>query len=254
MAPSRTKELSVTISADGLATFDKIPATTDARLDVSDDRYARLGFEDRFDGTKSGLQTITLRQSAEISGRVTHAGKPVAGVTIGVQDNNENYSIRTGLQDIFGSAVSDSDGNYTIRRLGTGLVNVIFDERFAKNRQLTAVAHEGIQTKPGKAVRNVDFELVPGGIVVGRVTDLSGKPIPNTSVGIYGPAHPRSSAWVQAVKTGRDGRYELRVPAGKNYVYGMDFPYIQQLHEIVVQDGKQTTKNIVLARSRNPGR
>lgn len=196
LAPSRTNELSVTISADGLATFDKIPPTTDTVLDVSDDRYARLGFQDRFDGTKSGPQTITLKHSAEISGRVTRAGKPVAGITIRVQDNNENYSISTGSQDISGSAISDSDGNYTIKRLGTGLVNVIFDERFAKDLQLTAVAHERIQTKPGKAVRNVDFELVTGGTVVGRVTDLSGKPIPNTSVGIYGPAHPRSSAWV----------------------------------------------------------
>jgi beta-lactamase regulating signal transducer with metallopeptidase domain len=254
LTPSRTKELGVTISANGLATFDKIPPRTDARLDVSDDRYARLGFEDRFDGTKSGLQIITLRQSAEISGRVTHAGKPVAGITIGVQDNNENYSIRTGSQDIFGSAVSDSDGNYTIRRLGTGLVNVIFDERFAKNRQLTAVAHEGIQTKPGVTVQNVDFALVPGGIIEGRVTDSAGKPIPNTSVGIYGPAHPRSSAWVQFANTDAKGRYQVRVPAGKNYVYCMDSRYSQSGFDVTVKDGKSITQNFVLTPNLNPGR
>jgi hypothetical protein len=254
LAPSRTEELSVTISADGLATFDKIPPTTDTVLDVSDDRYARLGFQDRFDGTKSGPQTITLRHSAEISGRVTRAGKPVAGITIRVQDNNENYSISTGSQDISGSAVSDSDGNYTIKRLGNGLINVMFDERFAKNLQLTAVAHERIQTKPGKVVSNIDFELVPGGVVEGKVTDAAGKPIPNTSVCIYGPAHPRSSAWVQSVQTDGKGRYELRVPAGKNFVYGTDYQYILRLFEVVVKDGKQTTKNIVLAPSRNPGR
>ncbi len=253
VAPSRTKELSVTISADGLATFDKIPPTTDARLDVSDDRYALLGFEDRFDGTKSGRQTIKLRQGSEISGRVTRAGKPIAGITIAAQNTDENYSIPSNSQDIFGSAISDSDGNYTIKRLGTGLVNVIFDERFAKDLQLTAVAHERIQTKPGKVVSNFDFELVPGGVVEGKVTDAAGKPIPNTSVGIYGPAHPRSSAWVQTTKTDGTGRYQLRVPAGKNYVYGMDSRYSRGF-DVTVLDGKSVIQNIVLTPDPNPER
>jgi len=254
LTPSRTKELSVTISANGLATFDKIPPRTDARLDVSDDRYATLGYDDRFDSTKSGLQTITLRQSAEISGRVTSAGKPVAGVTIGVQDNTANYSVSSNTQDIWGSTVSDADGNYTIKRLGSGLVNVMFDERSAQSRELTAEAHENIQTKPGSVVSNVNFELISGGIVEGRVTDSAGKPVPNIGIGIYGPAHPRSSAWVQRTVTDAKGRYQLRVPSGKNYVYCMDGQYSQRGFDVMVQNYKKTTQDIVLSPNPNPDR
>jgi protocatechuate 3,4-dioxygenase beta subunit len=95
---------------------------------------------------------------------------------------------------------------------------------------------------------------IPGGIVEGRVTDSAGKPILNTSVGIYGPAHPRSSAWVQFAKTDAKGRYQVRVPAGKNYVYCMDSRYSQSGFDVTVQDGKSITQNFVLTPNLNPGR
>ena len=53
---------------------------------------------------------------------------------------------------------------------------------------------------------------------------VSGKPIKGMQIGIYGPAHPQSSAAVQSAATGPDGTYELRVPPGRQYLYVMGAP------------------------------
>jgi hypothetical protein len=108
----------------------------------------------------------------------------------------------------------------------------------------TAIAFADLPMKQGAIKQDLKFKLIKGGLVVGRVTDLDGKPIVGTNVGIYGPARPRSGAWVQHALTDADGRYRLRVPAGAQYIYLMGgptgSPFNQMGKEIEVIDGKET--------------
>jgi hypothetical protein len=86
-------------------------------------------------------------------------------------------------------------------------------------------------------VEGQDFELIPGVLIEGSVADNAGKPVADVYVGVYGPAHPRSSAWVQSEKTDAQGRYRLRVPPGMQYVYIADGRYTAEPQDIEVAAG-----------------
>ena len=64
--------------------------------------------------------------------------------------------------------------------------------------------------------------------------------MPGVMVGIYGPAHPLTSAWVQMTTTRADGTYLLRVPAGKQYVYIMSEGRGDSGEHVSVTEGHST--------------
>jgi hypothetical protein len=71
-----------------------------------------------------------------------------------------------------------------------------------------------------QTLKNLDFALVKGAVISGRVMAADdGTGIADVPIGVYGPAHPRSGAWVQTTKSAADGSYSLRVPPGEQYVY-----------------------------------
>ena len=127
-------------------------------------------------------------------------------------------------------------------RLPAGVYNVIPDLRGPLADEVTAVAHEAVTLTAGHREGGVDFDLIPGVVVDGRVVDHAGKPMAQVFVGVYGPAHPMSSAWVQAVHTDKDGRYRFRVPAGKQHIYLADARYEPDARDIVVTEA--TTVNL----------
>lgn len=87
------------------------------------------------------------------------------------------------------------------------------------------MAREGVSVEAGQSVEGVDLEAIEGVVVRGAVTWAdTHEPISDVSVGAYGPAHPFTSAWVQATRTDEAGRYEMQVPPGLNRVYIMGTP------------------------------
>ena len=80
-------------------------------------------------------------------------------------------------------------------------------------------AHEGITVKAKEVKTGLDFTLERGCLITGRVLGADDRPIIGYPVGIYGPAHPESSAWVQCSVTDSQGRYQLRAPSGKQQLY-----------------------------------
>ncbi|MEA3403047.1 MAG: carboxypeptidase-like regulatory domain-containing protein [Armatimonadota bacterium] len=157
--------------------------------------------------------TLTLHPEAVIAGRVTREGEPVAGVEVGVQSQQESH---------WGEATTDEDGRYEITALPAATYNVAL---ITPPDGYAAVAHEGVQPEAGERAEQIDFELIEGGLVRGTVTWAdSGEPVPGASIGAYGPAHPRSTAWVQSAEADEQGAYELRLPPGENYVYWMGGP------------------------------
>jgi len=89
--------------------------------------------------------------------------------------------------------------------------------------------------------------VIGGAIVEGRLLDPSGHIVPNTKIGIYGPAHPNSSAWVQVVNVGPDGRWGAHVPAGRQRIYCMDGIHTQSDTEVTVADGTVTTLDLTVS-------
>ena len=153
---------------------------------------------------------IVLGPEATIAGRVTHDGRPAAGVPVFAQPQNP--------EDGYGEAVTGVDGSYVMSYLAAGTYNVMLHE--GTPREFTAVAVEGVKVKAGDHVTRIDLRLTSGAVVTGTVRNgLTRQPISETLVAAYGPARPVSSAACQNAPTDQAGVYHLRLPAGRNKLY-----------------------------------
>jgi len=201
---------------DGRFTISGLPPNTTAQLRTDADGYAGQHPTRRENWTKTGAAVrIELQREAIISGRLTRDGEPLEGVRIGAQGQTRSGSIGGG------DGVADADGAYTIRGLSSGTYNVIVDAP----PEWTAVAREGVTVEAGQQVGDVNLEAIEGVVVRGTVTwEDTGDPIADAGIGAYGPAHPFTSAWVQRAETDEDGRYQMRLPPGRNRVYVMGTP------------------------------
>ncbi len=75
-------------------------------------------------------------------------------------------------------------------------------------------------------------------MVTGSVTWLgTDTPASGVQVGIYGPAHPQTSPWVEAVTTDAKGRFSLRVPPGRQRIYVMRMQDIRRGENVDVGPG-----------------
>ncbi len=216
--PSEMRGLwSATTDRDGRCVISGLPRGVRVRLAYDDETWAAPTLEDEIDlNTSDAAQTAAVRllRGGTIEGRVVRAdnGTPVAGVRVAAQGAVQRV--------LGGTATTDADGKYRITQLGHGFYNVALLLDRKQEQQLTACALEKVQVRRGEHLKDQDFALIEGSIITGRVTDrLTGRPIPGVSIGIYGPARPRSSAMVQSAVTDSEGTYRACVPPGQQFVY-----------------------------------
>jgi len=117
-----------------------------------------------------------------ITGRVTRDGNPVPGAVVvllvgishGSQDEGEMARARTDLDGRF--HITDiASGTYRVRILLPAYVNV----------DLGAGSDISVMVPSGSEVSGVDFSLVRGGVITGRITDQRGAPLQRQSVNLY---------------------------------------------------------------------
>ena len=119
--------------------------------------------------------------SASVAGRVTIGGKPAAGISvvassttsfIETQNRGQHHDRRRRQLSTQGSAAADFQDlarrKITLRRT-----------RF-QNRQVG----QSVNVAEGEAITKVDFVLVRGAVVTGRITDAEGNPIIGESVSV----------------------------------------------------------------------
>ena len=230
LAPTLREALTAKTGDDGIAEIDGLPQGTEIRLDVKDDRYAHP--EETVTLAKAAIteaKPIRLARGAWVAGRVLREGKGVEGIKVSAQAQRAGG---------WGSATTDAEGRYRITGLSAGLYNVALDLDATPDR--TARAVDGLLLGAGERAENKDFALVEGSTVSGRVLAEDGKPGANLPIGIYGPAHPQSGAWVQSATTDATGRFRFRVPAGAQYVYIMDGVHKANAR-ITTEEGKEKT-------------
>jgi protocatechuate 3,4-dioxygenase beta subunit len=247
-----------TTDGAGAVTFDALPERASLQLDVGDDRFARVAY-DQFpragDAPSSPPTTVRLKAASEVSGTVTYGpdGRPAAGVRVLAGTNHTLDPRGTG----WGEAVTDAEGRYRMRRLEAGHYNVVIHTGEIPDHAWTAAGREGVQIKVGETLASQNFVLVKGAIITGRVIRAdTGKGLPDISVGLYGPAHPRSSGMIDGARTDADGRYRLRTPAGASYVYiaqqAPDGYDVAKPQDVTVVEGRSVTVDFKLPR--RPGK
>ena len=159
---------------------------------------------------------VVLKPAAKIAGRVVYgdSGEPAAGITVYAQAISDPEA---DAED--GRAITDSLGRYVLN-LNEAKYNI-----FPAAESLTAVAVASIGATTGQTRRARDLVLIPGAVITGHLIDARTDKTVNlakdefVSIGVYGPAKPRSGGAIDGARVQADGSYRVRVAPGANYVY-----------------------------------
>jgi len=152
--------------------------------------------------------------NASVSGKVTLKNKAVAGVRVFAEEQNSKFGSRAGYR-----AITDQNGNYKITNLPAGTYFVrplapsfTLEDEYTNN---TVVINES------EAVEDINFALVPGGVITGKISDSDGRPLIEEPVTIF----PSDAASVEGGVYGGELRTDDRgiyrafgLRAGKYFV------------------------------------
>src|SRR5436190_2377187 len=109
--------------------------------------------------------------SATISGKVTIKEKAAPGIVVGVRLNQDSPSPRTF------QATTDEDGIYHVTGVPSGSVLVApVTPAFVIGRGNESWGKSLVVTE-GDTIEGIDFDLLRGGVITGKVTDADGFPI-----------------------------------------------------------------------------
>jgi carboxypeptidase family protein len=125
-----------------------------------------------------------------ISGRVTLEEKGVAGVTIALRKTDFVTP-----SDPLRREVTDPDGFYRITNVAPGAYEVSATVPAFVRANTKEARGKPVLVGEDDNVENIDFALVRGGVITGRVTDADGRPLSQQQVYIY-----RADAFVQAAQ------------------------------------------------------
>jgi len=116
-------------------------------------------------------QTPAKDSSASISGRVTVGGKAAPGITVVATASNSFFDNKT-----VAKTTTDEEGNYKLSGLAAGRFTIM---PLAKAYLVPggSAYKEGVNVAEGETITKVDFPLVRGGVVTGRITDTEGHPL-----------------------------------------------------------------------------
>lgn len=113
-----------------------------------------------------------------VSGRVTIKDKPAPGVTVGLRKGALENSY-----DPFERAVTDAEGMYRLTNVPAGnyMVTVAAPAYVPTNSE----DRKSVVVGEDENVENINFALVRGGVITGKVMDAEGRPVVVQQVEIY---------------------------------------------------------------------
>lgn len=121
-------------------------------------------------------QTAQASGTGIITGRVTIGDKPARGVAIVLMPANDYGPYRkTAARD-----TTDADGRFRLTNLAAGRYEVIpIAPVFVtpESAQNFRGQNKMVNLNDSEAVEQIDFTLVRGGVITGRVTDADGRPV-----------------------------------------------------------------------------
>ena len=134
-------------------------------------------------------QTPAKEPTASVAGHVTIGGKAVPGITIVATLRNSWFDNKT-----VAKTTTDEDGNYKLNGLANGRFTIL---ALAKSYVMTsgsAYKEPGqvVNITEGEAITKIDFPLVRGGVITGRITGSDGHSIIDERVSVVKVGEPES--------------------------------------------------------------
>lgn len=135
-------------------------------------------------------------RTASVGGRVTIGGKPAVNARVGLEDVKDGPRLDGGgvsvdfsgkVSGAFGGmdaredyhALTDADGRYRLTHLPAGNyeLRVMLKAYIAEKKTGDNDLVRSISLDDGETMNDLDFSLVRGGVITGRVTDADGHPM-----------------------------------------------------------------------------
>ncbi|HXM34576.1 MAG TPA: hypothetical protein VN920_05280 [Pyrinomonadaceae bacterium] len=144
-------------------------------------------------------QTTQARKPAAgiVTGKVTIKGKAAPGIAVGVRVGQP----MTPLEPTY-KGTTDQDGKYRISDVPAGSYEVAPVAPLFVVSDATNQRGQTVVLAEGESVDGIDFALVRGGVITGKVTDADGRPVIEQSVSLLpadqrpnqqGPVYPINS-------------------------------------------------------------
>ena len=159
-------------------------------------------------------QTPSKAPTASISGRVTINGKGVAGVTVAATTSTPPFDNRT-----VAKTTTDDEGKYQLTGLAAGQFTIMpLAKAFVvENSGAYKQPGQSITVAEGETITKIDFALVRGGVITGRITDTDGRPVIGERVNVVARNSPDAARPV----TMFDGPRNRTDDRGIYRVYGL---------------------------------
>jgi hypothetical protein len=171
--------------------------------------------------TKASSQAKTQKKTptSSVSGRITIHGKGAPGIIVGIRTSDFSQGLSPALK-----ATTDQDGNYQITNIPPGNYQVSPMAPTYVVADLVGSRARGktLLLAAGEDVQGIDFSIVRGGVIAGRVTDADGGPVieerltivPEDQANLRGQMSPPVVAG--AFQTDDRGMYRIYgIPAGR---------------------------------------
>ena len=124
-------------------------------------------------------QTTPVKEpTSTVSGRITIKDKAAPGIAVGLRLHDESRP-----QPVTHRAVTDVNGEYRMTNVPAGTYWVAVSAPAFVFREDSASEKTLIVNK-GETIDNVDFILVRGGVITGKITDAEGRPLIQQAVQI----------------------------------------------------------------------
>jgi protocatechuate 3,4-dioxygenase beta subunit len=189
-------------------------------------------------------QTPSKPPTASISGRVTIEGKGAAGITVVATTSGSPLDNRT-----VAKTTTDDDGKYQLTGLAAGQFMIMplakafvvgTSGAYKQPGQLMTVAE-------GETIAKIDFALVRGGVITGRITDSDGRPVIGERVSVVvrdaaDPGRPMAMLDGSRNKTDDRGIYRVYGLAPGNYKVSVGQAAGADNFAIMGMGGSQYTK------------
>ena len=125
-----------------------------------------------------GKQAPTKTPRGSVSGRITIKDKPAPGVMVGLR-GNELMS----AYEPFTRAVTDAAGNYRLANIAAGTYQLTiaapgYVPGDRADRKIVVLGED-------ENAENINFSLVRGGVITGKVTDAEGRPLIQHQIELY---------------------------------------------------------------------
>ena len=127
---------------------------------------------------QANSQTAKPDSKATISGKVTVKGKPAAGIVVGLR------SREPGQFDPTFKATTDQDGKYRIAEIPQGKYLIAPVAPAFVTTNVDDFDGQSLIVNEGENIEGIDFDLIRGGVITGKVTDAEGHPIVEEGVNL----------------------------------------------------------------------